>query len=47
MEETKGRKLTIDDLNMLNGCSNSNEQFFSYKIVNNQKKYSHTQKIKP
>lgn len=44
-EQFTTRKLTISDL--LN-CNQINEkEQYSYKIVNNQKKYSHTQKVKP
>ncbi len=40
------KKLTIEDL-IGDTKSNNNNQEYSYKIQNNQKKYSHTQKIKP
>lgn len=43
-EQYEARKLTLNDL--VNIEQNTN-QAHSYKIVNNQKKYSHTQKVKP
>lgn len=39
------KKLTIQDL--IGDIKSNNNQEYKYKIVNNQKEYSHTQKIKP
>jgi hypothetical protein len=44
MEKEGSKKLTISDLI---GNKKSDGQTYSYKIANNQKEYSHTQKIKP
>ncbi len=41
----KPRKLTILDL--IGSDTKVNNQQYTYKITNNQKEYSHTQKIKP
>lgn len=38
------KKLTIEDLL---GTKKSDDQAHSYKIANNQKEYSHRQKVKP
>ena len=43
--QSNSRKLTMEDLSLCN--QNNDNQHYSYKIINNQKKYSHTQKIKP
>ena len=43
--QSNSRKLTMEDLLLCN--QNNDNQQYSYKIVNNQKKYSHTQKVKP
>ena len=45
-EQFNTRKLSTEDL--INDFQyNSHNREFSYSIENNQKKYSHTQKIKP
>lgn len=48
--KSNSRKLTMKDLvDDFDGDldNSSNNKNYSYKIENNQKKYSHTQKIKP
>ncbi len=45
-----GRKVTIQDLIGDSDCSDdksTNQQKKIYAIMNNQKKYSHTKKVKP
>lgn len=44
MEKEPAKKITLADLI---GIKKSEGQSHSYKIANNQKEYSHTQKIKP
>jgi hypothetical protein len=44
MEKEPTQKLTLADLI---GNKKSDGQSYSYKIANNQKEYSHRQKIKP
>lgn len=43
--ENKSKKLTILDL--IGFDSKNNNQQYIYKITDNQKQYSYTQKIKP
>jgi len=44
MEKASCKKITLEDLI---GTKKSDGLSYSYKITNNQKEYSHTQKIKP
>jgi hypothetical protein len=44
METEPAKKITLADLI---GTKKSDSHSHSYKIANNQKEYSHTQKIKP
>ena len=39
-------KLTIEDL-ICETNNNNNQKKYTYKIANNQKEYSHKQKVKP
>ena len=43
--EDKPKKITIQDLIGID--TKIDNQQYTYKIANNQKEYSHTQKIKP
>ena len=45
MEKEPASKLTIADL--IGSKKSNNDQSYFYKIANNQKEYSHRQKIKP
>ena len=43
--EDNSKKLTLQDI--IDFDSKNNNQQYIYKTANNQKQYSHTQKIKP
>lgn len=46
-EQFNTRKLTMKDLVDSSQHNNNHSKEYSYSIENNQKKYSHTQKVKP